>query len=99
MYCVYLVVQVKVDRIERIQGKEYRALIISTVRTCASDFKQSKQEDIEDEIQSENGFLNNVKVHVLIQLYTSGFHTGILSGGGVGFIQEFHLEEGGNSRL
>ena len=38
-------------RIDDVQGKEFRALIISTVRTC------SGEQDENDE-----GFLNNTKV-------------------------------------
>ena len=38
-------------RVDDVQGKEYRALLISTVRTCASDPDEN-----------EEGFLSNVKV-------------------------------------
>ena len=48
--------QVKVFRVDDVQGKEYRALIISTVRTCASDAKRV------DEIEMEDGFFTNAKV-------------------------------------
>ena len=45
-------------RVDDVQGKEFRALIISTVRTCASDAKRV------DEIEMEEGFFTNPKVHM-----------------------------------
>ena len=56
---VHLFSQVEVQRIEGIQGKEYRALIVSTVRTC------STAQD--GNAENEDGFLNNIKVTEIIE--------------------------------
>lgn len=45
-------VQVQVHRVENVQGKEFRALIISTVRTSATESSSER----------ESGFLTNPKV-------------------------------------
>ena len=45
-------------RVDDVQGKEFRAVIISTVRTCASDAKKV------DEIEMEEGFFTNPKVRL-----------------------------------
>ena len=52
--------QVKVHRVEDVQGKEFRALIISTVRTSSSEPVSEK----------EAGFLTNPKVCVHVYLLT-----------------------------
>ena len=44
--------QVQVFRVDDVQGKEYRALLISTVRTCST----------EPPAEEEAGFLTNPKV-------------------------------------
>ncbi len=60
--CVCVCVQVQVCRVEDVQGREFRALIISTVRTSS----------IESTSEKEAGFLSNPKVymHVLVMLVT-----------------------------
>ena len=45
-------IQVEVQSIENVQGREFRALFLSTVRTCSS-------EPLPDE---DAGFLTNAKV-------------------------------------
>jgi len=51
--------QVKVDRVDNVPGKEFRALLISTIRTCSTELSNSKE---------EVGFLTSPKVsgHVMI---------------------------------
>ena len=51
--CVFLV-QVNAVRVDDVQGKEYRALLVSTVRTCAT---------VPSTEEPEEGFLSNLKVH------------------------------------
>ena len=49
---VFVSLQVEVHSIENVQGREFRALFLSTVRTCSN-------EPLSDE---DGGFLTNAKV-------------------------------------
>ena len=48
--------QVKVYRVDDVQGEEFRALIVSTVRTCTK----------EPPPEEDAGFLTNAKVSVIL---------------------------------